>query len=234
MCFYQDFKLTNCGGWYYPISKKSCFLGLSEYTQTSDLTYNEIKRRMKIYMREFEPFNEYFKTYKMTEPIAKFGPITTLHSSIAEDNYLGVGDAAGAGTPFMGDGFREALDMAHSAYDTIIGAFKKNDFSKKTLRMHSRRFYKEYGKWYKWSFFIRFLYLRYLTNKEANLIVQQLKNLTEDEYYNLITSKITLRLVIRIFPFKVILLMLKNAFIYHILKPLKIMDIQRRPLMSKK
>jgi flavin-dependent dehydrogenase len=230
MFYFQDETLTNCGGWYHPTGKHSFLIGDAEFTSGEYLTREELKKRLDLYIKKFYPLSKFVKNAKKVKEYCIVGPITTEHSQMAQDNYLAVGDAAGAGSPFIGEGLRQAFDMGISAYETIIEASKKKDFSEKILSKHWKFFKKTYGKWYKWSYLIRFIYLRYLTNKELNMLVPRMEQLNYEEYYNFITSKITLWLIWRIFGFKVGLYVLKNMFVYHVLEPLGIAKIQRRPL----
>ena len=137
----------------------------------------------------------------------------------------------GAGAPFIGDGFRMAFSMADSAYQTILLAFKKNNFKKRTLKLHAKNFWNEFEKWYKWSTLLRFIWVRYLTNRELNLMANNLKRLKDDDYYRIITSRITAKIFIKLFTPKILALILKNILIYHVLEPLKISRMPRRPLI---
>jgi flavin-dependent dehydrogenase len=230
MFYFQDATLTNCGGWFHTLEDGRCLVGCAEYTVPHSLGPNELKKRLDSYIKNFHPLKKYLKNATITEELCMAGPTTTAHSSVVEDNYLAIGDAAGAGGPFIGDGFRMALAMADSAYDTIQSAFAKNDFSKKTLLKHSHNFKNEFSKWYKWSYLFRFIYVRYLTNKELNLLPNILKKkISDDDYYAILRSKFTPRILLKLFTPKLTILILKNMFIYHILQPIGITKLNTRP-----
>ncbi len=236
MFYFQDATLTNCGGWFHTLEDGKCLVGCAEYTTPKSLGPKELKKRLNSYIKNFKPLNKYLKNATIEEELCMAGPTTTAHSSVAEDNYIAIGDAAGAGGPFIGDGFRMALAMAQSANETIRQAFKKNNFTKKALNMHSVNFNNEFKKWYKWSYLFRFIYIRYFTNKELNILPQRLKNnISDDDYYAILRSKFTLKIILKLFNIKLFLLTLKNIMIYHILQPLHITKLNTRPeILDKK
>ena len=230
MGYFQDTNLVNCGGWFHPVGKNKFLIGISEWTEVKYLNKKEHLKRMKLLVENFEPFNKIVKWENRTEESYKIGPTTTLHSSIVEDNYMAAGDASGGGTPFIGLGFYTSLEMAKSAYESILIAFKKNDFSKETLIDHSKIFHHKYGKWYKWSWLLRYILLHYTTNKEINLMAKRMNVFSEDEHYNILLSYFTPRLIFKMFRGNLIWFhCLKNALRYHILRHIGL-DIKRRPL----
>ena len=233
MFYFQDSNLTNCGGWFHTLEKGRCLVGCAEYTVPNSLGPNELKKRLDNYIQNFNPLNSYLKDAKVVEEICMAGPTTTEHSSMVEDNYIAIGDAAGAGGPFIGDGFRMAFSMADSAHKTIKLAFKTKNFSKKTLNIHSRKFEDEFGKWYKWSYLFRFMWVRYFTNDELNLFAKKLEKMSDNDYYDILTSKFTPRILLKLLNLKITLKILKKMFIYHILEPLHITKIKKRPLKLK-
>ncbi|PLX21181.1 hypothetical protein C0584_03360 [Candidatus Parcubacteria bacterium] len=229
MFYFEDTDLTNCGGWFHTLEPGRCLVGCAEYTVPGSLGKIELKKRLDSYIRNFHPLNSYLKNAKVVEEFCMAGPTTTEHSSIAEDNYISMGDAAGAGGPFIGDGFRMAFAMADSAYSTIKTAFSLEDFSKKTLKIHAKNFKKEFGKWYKWSYLFRFVWVRYLTNTEMNLFAKNLKKLSDDDYYKILTSKFSPLILWRLFTLKIFVNVFKNFIIYHFLEPIGLAKIKRRP-----
>ncbi len=234
MFYFQDSNLTNCGGWFHTLENGKCLVGCAEFTGPNTLGKKELRKRLISYVKNFYPLNKYLKNAKIIEEFCMAGPTTTMHSSIVEDNYIAVGDAAGAGGPFIGDGFRMTFAMADSAYDTIKEVFKLNDFSKRALQIYSKKFNDEFGKWYKWSYLWRFMYLRYTTNKELNLFTEKLKKFNDQDYYDILVSKLTPKILIKLFTAKSFFLLIKNMFIFHILEPLKISKLPRRPIVLKK
>lgn len=236
MFYFNDRKLLNCGGWYYPLTKTTCLIGISEWTEEKRYVNNEkeFKKRMTTFIKTFYPFNKYIKIENKIEIIHKIGPVTQVHSSIAEDNYLASGDAAGAGTPFIGLGFYTALEMAQSTYNVISEAFKKNDFTRKILKKHQNNFHEEFGRHYKWSWLVRWIMLRYVTNQEVNDLAERLVIFNNKEYEDIILSRIKPSYIVRLFLGSTVgLKILKNAFIYHFLEPFGIIKLEKRPLKLK-
>ena len=233
MSYYQDARLTNCGGWYHPLSPTSALLGMSEWTGEAHLNKDELRKRFESYLNDFPPFKQYFKDATIREISEKIGPTTQLHTSITEDNYLSVGDAAGAGTPFIGLGFYTALAMADSAFEAIMNAHKEQDYSKKSFRLHEQKFQQEFGRWYKWSTLLRWIYMKYTTNAELNVMADVLPDYSDEEYYAILLSYITPRMMLKLFLKRFVWLrILKNALIYHILRPIGIASVAKRPLKT--
>ena len=115
-----------------------------------------------------------------------------MNVSLAEDNFLACGNAAGAGTPAVGEGFRIALEMAQSAYDTINIAFDKSDFSRKTLIVHEQNFNLKFGKYYNYSRIIRFFVMNIFTSREYALFAKNMARLSPEESRQVLISKITI------------------------------------------
>lgn len=229
MFYFQDSTLTNCGGWFHTLEDGKCLVGCAEYTIPKSLGPNELKKRLDSYIQNFNPLKKYLKNAKIVEEFCMAGPTTTAHTSVVEDNYISIGDAAGAGGPFIGDGFRMALAMAESAKKTIENAFVENNFSKIALASHANNYYEEFTKWYKWSYLFRFIYIRYLTNHELNLLIPILKKIPSDDYYAILRSKFTPLILFRLLTFKLFCNIIKNMFIYHLLEPLGIAKLKKRP-----
>ena len=230
MGYFQDDNLVNCGGWFHPVGKNKFLIGISEWTESGHINKKEHMKRMKLLVETFSPFNKYVKWENRTNESYKIGPTTTLHSSIAEDNYMAAGDASGGGTPFIGLGFYTANEMANSAYKLILKAFKVNDFSKNLFSEHSKWFYETFARHYKWSHVARYIFLHYTTNKEINLFAERIKALSEDEHYGLLLSHIPPRIIFKLLRGEFIWLhILKNVFRYHVLRHIGL-DIKRRPV----
>jgi len=233
--YFLDLNLINSGGWYYPLSKDKCLIGIAEWTGDNYLSSKELIKRMDAFRKNFYPLNIYTKNAKIVESIQKIGPTSTLHSSIAEDNYIAVGDASGGGTPLIGLGFYVGFEMASLAHKNILFAFKKDDFSKKTLSSYLMEFHNNFSRWYLYSRFLRYIVLQYMTDEEMNTMIRNLDIYDDAEYYNIIKSEITFQMIAKLllknwFWIKI----LKNAFRVEVLKPIGFKDIERRPLVLKK
>ncbi|MGD9275683.1 MAG: NAD(P)/FAD-dependent oxidoreductase [Candidatus Pacearchaeota archaeon] len=231
--YFQDSDLTNIGGWFHPLGKGRYLIGCSELTSKHSLTKKELRKRLVRYIDNFDPLSKYLKGAKIIEEFSDTGPTTVIHSSIIGDNYIGVGDAAGAGTPFIGDCVRVAMVMADNAYESILQAFKKNDFSRKAFKNYEDKFNEEFGKWYKWSYLFRFIFRRYLSNREFNLMCKRLENFSHDDFYDVLLSRISPRLIWKLFNFKIAFFTFLNIINYHILSPIGITKSKYRPLILK-
>ena len=206
---------------------------MSEWTGEKHLSTDEMKKRFENYVRTFPPFSRIFKDAKIKDVIIKIGPTTDVHNTLVEDNYIAVGDAGGAGTPFIGLGFYTGLEMADYARKTILQAFENNDYSKSTLKMYEKMFNKQFGRWYKWSRLLRQVFMKYSTNREFDNMCKRMECFSDDEYYNILMSYITPKMLFKFFIGKGIGLgVIKNAFTYHVLQILKIKNSSRRPLKT--
>jgi flavin-dependent dehydrogenase len=82
----------------------------------------------------------------------KAAPIRFGGTSQSYDNHLLiVGDAAGMIDPLTGEGLQYAMDAAEISANTIVEAFRKDNFTKKFLKRYQRRWIKSFGKDFKWS-----------------------------------------------------------------------------------
>lgn len=213
--FFADLKYVNAGMWFYPYSKTGCQFGnyefLSEYP-------NEQKQYEKLFklMENEEPYRTWFKNSKIVEKMLKIGPAATVNVSLVEDNFLACGNAAGAGTPVIGEGFRIALEMAESAYDTTLEAFRKSDFSKRALKKHQQNFQQKFNKYYPWSKIIRFFVLRYFTENEMKLFIRNLKKLSSEEMKSVLKSEITSLHLLKIIDLKLAWYIFCNMFKYYL------------------
>lgn len=213
--FIADLKYLNTAFWFYPYSKKECQIGLTEwfYTYPSEKKEN---RKIFAYMKKEEPYRTWFKNAKVKEKLFKIGPAATLNKKIVDDNFISCGDAAGAGTPAIGEGFRISLEMASSAYKTIIDSYKKKDFSYNSLKQHKERFEKNFNKYYIWSKIIRRCILSYFTEKEYGIFIKNLKKLSEKDFLEVLKSRITLRIFLKGIDIRLVSLTIMNMIKYHI------------------
>ena len=137
---------SNAAFWFYPYTNTTCQIGIADFYSKNNPVIGDQKRRLLDYIKNEKPFKTWLKNAKITELVQKTGP-TTEEITFFDDNFLACGDAAGAGTPLVGEGFRIALEMSLSAKNVIELAFAKNNFSKKILQQHKQNF-KKIDKYY--------------------------------------------------------------------------------------
>ncbi|MCR4328630.1 MAG: NAD(P)/FAD-dependent oxidoreductase [Patescibacteria group bacterium] len=207
--FIADLRYTNSAFWFYPYSTRECQFGLTEwFTEYPDekTEYEKVFR----YMKNESPYKEWLKDSIIKEKVFKIGPAATINVSLAEDNFLACGNAAGAGTPAIGEGFRVAVEMAQSAYETIAIAFDKSDFSRKTLLVHEKNFHSNFGKYYDYSKIIRFFVMNFFTLREYGLLVRNMSKLSLGESKQMLTSEVNLSIFFKLIDIKLTLYIISN------------------------
>jgi len=208
--FMAHLKYSNVGFWFYPYSETTCQIGIADFVSKKIKKPTNQKKDLIKYYKTIHPFNKWLANGDIVETVSKIGPTTQL-TSFVDDNFLACGDAAGAGTPIVGEGFRISLEMALSAKQTIDKAFSKNDFSKKTLYQHQQNF-KKISKYYKWSTLTRFLILNFFTNKEYDIFTSNLGKLPNKNYFKMLRSEIIFQTISKVINLKLTFNILKNLF----------------------
>ncbi|MEE9525144.1 MAG: NAD(P)/FAD-dependent oxidoreductase [Candidatus Woesearchaeota archaeon] len=200
--------------WIYPYSRTRCQFGQADLISKKILKVGNEEKSIKYIMKQ-EPYKNWFKNAKINDKIERIAS-TTITRPIIEDNLITCGEAAGATTPILGEGFRISLDMADYAYKTVISAFEKGDLSKRSLKGYEREFYKKYKKYYPISTFLRFLEMRYVNTKEYDMFSQRLKKLNNDEFIDFVGSKITWRKFFKLMSLALVFSILINVIKYHV------------------
>lgn len=208
--FMTDLHYTNVGLWFYPYSKTKCQIGHTDFYSASFPIIKDQEKSLPAFIKNVEPYSTWLKDSKITEIVRKTGPTTTL-SSLYSDNFISCGDAAGAGTPIVGEGFRIALEMALSAHETIMKAFKQVDFSKKVLINHKNNFNRKIGKYYIWSRLLRHLILHYFSNKEYDSFAKNLGKLSREELYLALKSEFSGSILFKMVDLEMLFGITKNA-----------------------
>jgi len=210
-CFMADSRYTNVGLWFYPYSKTTCQIGQTDFYSPQIPLIKNQRKSLDMFIRDIEPYKSWLKDAKIVETVRKTGPTTTL-STCYGNNFIVCGDAAGAGTPLVGEGFRIALEMALSGQKTILKAFKCRDFSKRTLKQHQRTFYKQSGKYYAWSSLLRHLILHYFSNREYDNFARDLRKLSAADFRLALKSEFTLPILIKPLRLRTFLGILSHLF----------------------
>jgi flavin-dependent dehydrogenase len=209
MWFMVDLNYSNVGLWFYPYSKTACQIGHTDFYSKKFPLIRGQRGSLPAYIRRINPYSKWLKSGTIKETVRKTGPTTTLSTCYA-NNFLSCGDASGAGTPIVGEGFRIALEMAASANKVILDAFKKNNFSSKILKQHAKNFDKTIGKYYPWSRLLRFIILNCFTNKEYDVFAENLERLSAEKYYLAIKSQITAGMLLKTLNWEITSGIVKN------------------------
>ncbi len=189
--FIADLMYVNSAFWFYPYSTKKCQFGSTEFLTAYPDEKTQYEKVFE-YIRNESPFKDWLKNCTVKEKVFKIGPAATVNLSLAEDNFLACGNAAGAGTPVVGEGFRVAVEMAQSAFETILVAFNTSDFSRNTLIVHEQKFNARFGTYYKYSKIIRFFVMNCFTPREYRLFVKNVARFSAEESKQILTSRITM------------------------------------------
>lgn len=195
--FILNFKVTNSGGWIYGLSKTKAQYGWADFYPESDSDLNNLKERTLLAMKKIFPNKDWFKNSKIIYKYGRFGPTGNTGHSVY-DNFISIGDAGGVGTPVTLEGFREAIDSAKMAAETIK---KVDNFSKKELKIFLDLFHDKYGKYYKMHKLVRYIYLHWARNEEIDRWISNFKKLNKEDFFKLIKGELTIRLVIKTLDF---------------------------------
>jgi len=211
-----DFKYTNAGGWLYPFSKTKCQVGIGDFLPYKSDYKVDIKERTLDMIKNFEPYKSWLKNGKVVSEVYKKAPMIMPHQHMIQNNLILVGDAGGQTTPFLGEGIRPAFEMADISARVIQEAFKKNDFSRDTLKEIEKEWMKLFGNSYVWSIIIRHIWAHEFTNDDINDLISNLQNLSREKFYDFLRSDIHLDLLYDIIDFKINEDVIVNFFKIHI------------------
>ncbi|MBI4088583.1 NAD(P)/FAD-dependent oxidoreductase [Candidatus Kaiserbacteria bacterium] len=215
--FMTDLRYFNISGWWYPYNAHEGFLGLSNLNDLRDFTKEEMETNKSEFVKSNEPFTSYLRHSKNKFELFKIGPPTKVNEKITDDNFIAVGDAAGAGTTLCGEGFRIALEMGEKAGEAILDAFQKNDFSRKSFTSYEKFYEKRFGRFSKWGRVFTYLFVRSGSNTLVCLLFENAKkNWTEEQMYSFATNEITPSILYPLISPKVFFIGLKNLLCHYL------------------
>lgn len=191
--FILNSDVSNSGGWMYVCSAGKGQYGWADFYPDSDSDLEDLKHRTLNAMQTVPPHNEWIKQATITYSYGRFGPTGNIHHKV-ENNFITIGDAGGFGTPATLEGFREALDSAKFAFNTII---KSESYQKEHLMVFKELFHAKYGKFYTMHSLVRFIYLHWARNRDIDRWVGNFKKFDSDHFFKLIRGELTLSLMIR-------------------------------------
>lgn len=153
--------------WIFPKGEDTANVGIGvrkPFSEKSALTY----------LDDFIKNNEKLRRGSIIEANGGGVPVGGFLDTMVDDNFIIAGDAAHQVNPIHGGGISEGYVSAMIAAEVIAKAFRKNDFSRKTLSEYDKRWNAERGKKLK-----RILKLRKvvesLSDDELNWLVEYLK-----------------------------------------------------------
>jgi len=218
MSLYFDFDICNSASWAYPIDNHTCQVGIGEMEPYKIISGNELKDTVHK-VRGAWPFKGWFDRAKVHEDYFLFGhnPVIQPLKEMQADRIMLVGDAAGMSTPLVGDGIRTSLIGGRNAALVAKEAVTANNFSKEFLAKHEKMWWDRYGKYYIWTIIMRHLICNYFENKDWNEVVERLKKSVDyEEFWNIISSKMTFGRLVNLFDFKITADMTKEAVEKHL------------------
>ena len=215
--FMTDLRYFNISGWWYPYNAREGFLGLSNINELRDFSREEMEKNKIGFIKNNEPFTSYLSQSKNKFELFKIGPPTRVNYKITDDNFIAVGDAAGAGTTLCGEGFRIALEMGDKAGDAILEAFRKNDFSRKSFVSYEAFYEKRYGRFSRWGKVFTYFFVRAATNTIVGILFRRAKSKwTEEQFYSFTKNEITPGLLFPLLTPKVFFIGLKNLILHYL------------------
>ena len=91
----------------YPYSRTECQFGHSDLVSNKFPLVKGQAKSIYLFMQNEEPYKTWFKDAKVKEKVRKISS-TTITRSLVDDNFIACGEAGGATTPMLGEGFRIA------------------------------------------------------------------------------------------------------------------------------
>lgn len=193
--FILNFNASNSGGWHYALSKTTAQYGWADFYPDSQSSIKDLRKRVLWAVKNLPPHNAYFKNAKITYSYGRSGPSGKVSHKV-HDRLIAIGDAGGCGTPATLEGFREAVDSAKMAHETIVLA---KEYSKKELVHFSKLFHQKYGRYYRVQHIIRYAYLHWMRNEDIDRWLSNFKKLDDENFFRLIKGEHTLRLMLSTF-----------------------------------
>ncbi len=214
--FPQNFRYMNIPLWIYPYSENKCQFGHADlYSKKFPLVKNQ-GESIYLFIKNEEPYKTWFKDAEIISMVKK-PAFTTIIRSLIDDNLICCGDAGGATTPQLGEGFRIALEMSRMAKKVILESFEKEDFSRSSLQFFEDWYFQTIGRYFVFSKIMRFILLRYITDYEFDVFSKNLKNLNNEEFIKFLKSEIDVFIFLKLFKINLIFRIFLNMFKYHII-----------------
>ena len=191
--FILNTKVANSGGWLYIFPEGKGQYGWADFYPESQSNIKNLRERTLRAMKLTGPHNAWFKNARVTSSYGRFGPTGNIRHKV-EDYFIAIGDAGGCGTPVTLEGFRQAIDSAEFAFQTISRAA---NYKKKALSPFLQLFHHKYGKYYRVHQWVKFIYLRWADNGDIDRWVYNFSKLDNAAIFRLIMGELTMGLMLR-------------------------------------
>ncbi len=204
MSLYMDNDLCNSALWFYPLDGNRCQIGLGEIAPFKIASTNELKNKI-LKSRYLRPYRRMLCDSEIQRSTIVFGhnPVIQPLEKMQEDNLMFVGDSAGMATPLVGDGIRPSLIGGRNAAIVAKKAFKINNFSEKVLQEHEKLWWTKFGQYYIWTMLLRHFVCIHFNSKDWDEVIKIFKKLDEDEFWEIICSRLTSRQFFKLLNFKI-------------------------------
>ena len=112
-----DHTNSNMGLWFYMYNEKECQLGLGDIiNNTDDITPNIVKRLKNAMNHPI--FEDWFKHAKIKKTTVGIGPTLRLHSALAKDHFVSIGDAGATNAALL------AVQIIARHDETLAAAYR--------------------------------------------------------------------------------------------------------------
>jgi len=198
LSFNVDEKYSNGAAWVYPYDRKKAQVGVADILPYRISTKENLRTRLIRLIRKSTPYKEWFSNSRIDKGsiFVKIYPLSTVKSMVG-DNLIIAGDSAGHTLPYIGEGFRPSMIMGIEAAKIAKKALEKGDLSKRGLIEFEKIWREHFGKYRFWAVLARYLGIHY-NNRKREVSLRRMKNLTDDEFFNYVQSKYTLKLLCKI------------------------------------
>lgn len=200
--------------WLYPYTEKTAQFGQADLISHTIPAGDTGGEGLLDIMRKTDPYRQWFARAKITEQLHKISS-TTMTRELVYDGLILCGEAGGATTPILGEGFRVALEMGAQAAKTISGAFADGDLSARALSGYRRWFETNFARYYLASKVLRFVEMRFIGTEEYNIFSQNLKKADPEEFLRFLRSEITWTMIMKYFNSWLIWRVFRNAVLYY-------------------
>ncbi len=223
--FFPQFRVTGKDGdpknmllWLYPYTSTTAQFGQADLVSPTIAPGDDHGEMLLQIMRQAEPYKSWFKKARITESLHKISS-TTMTRSLTSDGLILCGEAGGATTPILGEGFRVALSMGAHAARIIRAAFRRNDLSAAGMAQYNQWFEQTFGRYYLASKVLRFVEMRYIGTPEYEAFSHNLKRATPQEFEQFLRSQISWSMIIKFLDPWLVYRLGRNMLGYHLFGP---------------
>ncbi len=191
--FILNTRVANSGGWLYIFPDGKGQYGWADFYPESQSNIKDLRERTLRAMKLTGPHNAWFKNARITCSYGRFGPTGNIRHKV-EDYFIALGDAGGCGTPVTLEGFRQAIDSAKFAF---LAVSRAANYKKEALSAFLQLFHDKYGKYYRMHQWVKFIYLRWMDNRDIDRWIYNFSKLDNSDIFRLIMGELTIGLMLR-------------------------------------